>query len=59
MENKREKTLFGFTRQEFREATKEFEKLDLDEIKQLFKTNPLAKMLMEDFLNEYNFKEDD
>jgi hypothetical protein len=36
-----------------------FEKLDLDEVKQLFKTNPLAKMLMEDLLNEHNFKEDD
>ena len=59
MENKREKTLFGFTRQELREATKEFEKLDFDEVKQLFESNPLAKMLMEDLLNEHNFKEDD
>jgi len=59
MEKNKENKLFKFTREQIREATKEFQKMDPKEAKKLLLSNPLAKIFMEDLSAGSNQKKDD
>lgn len=51
MENNKEEDLFGFTREQLAEAMHEFQKMNQKEAKNFLRSNPLAKIIMHDFLS--------
>jgi|19_taG_2_1085344.scaffolds.fasta_scaffold50788_3 hypothetical protein len=54
---KDEKSYYDLTREEVYEAMEKFQKMTKKEIAELYKKNPLAKLLFHDFINEHEEKD--
>lgn len=52
-----EKSYYDLTREEVYEAMEKFQKMTKKEIAELYKKNPLAKLLFHDFINEHEEKD--